>query len=251
MASPSALEAYMTPLLAGNRSACRQFVLGRAASAANPTKLYEALLWPAMERVEKLLKGDRINAATEHMATRINRSIADQLQRHLTPAPSIGKKILITCADGESEELGAQMCADLFEARGWEVYFLGGGVPNDEIHTLVGQLRPHILLIFGTQPSGVPGARKLIDMVTEIGANPTMNIMVSGGVFNRADGLWKEINADLFAETASEAIPLAENAKPKEPVIRIPGAPKKRRRRRRVPVLVDAESEDRTPSRGL
>lgn len=239
MASSSAnvLETYMTPLLAGNRSACRQFVLTRAATANNPAKLYDDLLWPAMERVEKLLKADRINTATEHMATRINRAVADQLQRHLALNPPNGRKILITCADGEPEELGAQMCADLFEARGWEVYFVGGGVPNDEILSLVGQLRPHFLLIFGTQPSGVPGARKLVDIITEIGANPTMNIMVSGGVFNRADGLWKEINADLFARNASEAISIAEKAKPKEPVVRVPGAPKKRRRRRRAPAL--------------
>jgi methanogenic corrinoid protein MtbC1 len=243
MAAPSALEAYMTPLLAGNRSACRQFVLARATGGGNPAKLYDTLLWPAMERVETLLRGDRINTATEHMATRINRSIADQLQRHLSPAPPNGKKILITCADGEPEELGAQMCADLFEARGWEVYFVGGGVPNDEILTQVGQLRPHILLIFGTQPAGVPGVRKLVDMITEIGSNPTMNIMVSGGVFNRADGLWKEIHADLFARTATEAIPIAEKAIPKEPVIRVPGAPKKRRRRRRTPVLANANSK--------
>jgi len=129
------------------------------------------------------------------------------------------------------------MCADLFESRGWDVYFLGGGVPNDEVMSLAGQLRPDILLIFGTQPAGVPGVRHLIDMIRDIGANPTMNIMVSGGVFNRADGLWKEVHADLFARTAAEAIPIAEAAKPRPPELRTPGEPKKRRRRRRAPVV--------------
>ena len=142
MSSIALVEEYMGPLLAGNRTACRRFVLGQLEKTPDPSILYHELIWPAMERVEKLYRGDRINIASEHMATRINRSIADQLQLQLPKADPLGKRILIACADGEPEELGAQMCADLFESRGWEVYFLGGGVPNDEILSLVGQLGP-------------------------------------------------------------------------------------------------------------
>ncbi len=240
---PSTLiEEYMGPLLAGNRTACRQFVLGELERTADPSSLYHELIWPAMERVEKLYRADRINVASEHMATRINRAIADQIQLRLPKADPIGKRILIACADGEPEELGAQMCADLFESRGWNVYFLGGGVPNDEILSLVGQLRPDILLLFGTQPAGVPGVRRLVDLIREIGVNPTMNIMVSGGVFNRADGLWKEVNADLAARTAQQAIEIAEAVAPRTPAPPKPGAPKKRRRRRR-PALVTVGEE--------
>jgi len=68
-----------------------------------------------------------------------------------------------------------------------------------------------------------------------------MNIMISGGVFNRADGLWEEIDADLFAPSAAEALTAAENTEPRKPEIRIPGAPKKRRRRRRPQLLLLAE----------
>jgi methanogenic corrinoid protein MtbC1 len=238
----SILEDYIAPLLAGSRSACRDFVMAQLERADDPTKIYQDILWPAMERVDKLYRADRINTAAEHMATRINRSIADQLQLNLNRSKPIGKRILIACADGEPEELGAQMTADLFEAHGWDVYFVGGGVPNDEILSLVGQLRPDLLLVFGTQPAGVPGVRRLIDLIREIGANPTMNVMVSGGVFNRADGLWREVNADLFAKTAHEAIPLANDAKPRTPAPTPPGGPKKRRRRRRPPLLATQES---------
>ena len=33
--------------------------------------------------------------------------------------------------------------------------------------------------------------------------------MVSGGLFNRAEGLWEEIGADLFASTLNEATQVA------------------------------------------
>ncbi len=242
MATSSTLESYMAPLLGGKRGACRALVYEEVGKLDSATDVYRNLLWPAMERVEKLYRADRISIAAEHMATRINRSIADQVQVNLPHHPPNGKRIVIACADGEPEELGAQMTADLFESSGWDTYFLGGGVPNDEILSLVGQLRPEILLIFGTQPSGVPGVRHLIDMIRDIGATPTMNVMVAGGVFNRADGLWKEVHADLFAKTAGEAIPIATAAKPRPPEVRTPGKPKKRRRRRRPSLLTTPEA---------
>lgn len=238
----AAVEEYMNPLLAGDRAGCRAVLQSKLAEFADPTTVYQELLWPAVERVERLYRGDRINIAVEHMATRINRAIADQLQAHLPKQVPIGKKVLITCADGEPEELGAQMCADLFESRGWSVYFVGGGVPNDEILSLVGQLTPDLLLVFGTQPGGVPGIRRLVDLIRDIGVNPTMNIMVSGGVFNRAEGLWKEVSADLIAKTANQALELAENAPPRIPVPPKNTGVKKRRRRRRSADPVGAES---------
>lgn len=242
MMAESMLDRFLPSLLAGRRQECRD-VLGEALEGGmRPECVYKEMIWPAMERVSQLYRQDEINLATEHMATRIGRALADQLQTHLQQGRRTGRRVLITCADGEPEELGAQMCADLFESEGWDVFFVGGGVPHDEILSLVGQLRPEILLIFGTQPSGVPGVRKLIELIREVGANPTMNIMISGGVFNRAEGLWKEVDADLFARTATEALATAVAATPRPPEVRVAGAPKKRRRRRRslLPAMADA-----------
>lgn len=242
LAAGSFIDEYMIPLLAGNRPACREIVRRHTVTVPDPVTAFHELLWPAMERVEKLYRADRINLASEHMATRINRAIADQLQTQLPRSTSNGKRVLIICADGEPEELGAQMCSDLLEAEGWDVYFLGGGVPNDEIMSLSGQLRPDILLVFGTQPTGVPGVRRLIDMIRGVGLNPTMNIIVSGGVFNRTEGLWKEVNADHYAKNASELLKMAGTLTPRVPSDRPVSTIKKRRRRRRAdaPVAIGA-----------
>ncbi|MBI4580793.1 MAG: cobalamin B12-binding domain-containing protein [Planctomycetes bacterium] len=242
MSADQFLNRYMDSVLEGHRQACRDVLEEALTTGIDPRTIYRKIIWPAMENTERLYRADRINLATEHMATRISRTLADQLQAKLTRQSPNGKRVLITCADGEPEELGAQMSADLFEADGWDVYFVGGGVPNDEVLSLVGDLRPDMLVIFGTQPAGVANVRRLIDLVRQVGANPTMNIMISGGVFNRADGLWKEVNADLFAATAADALAVAAKAEPREPQVLIPGAPKKRRRRRRPPLLAGAEA---------
>ncbi len=242
MSAERHFQRLMIPLVAGRRQECRDVLEEAMNEGLEVRQVYRSVIWPAMEHVAQMYREDRISLAAEHMAVRISRCLADQLQAKLQRGTENGKRMLLTCAEGEPEELGAQMCADLFEADGWDVYFVGGGVPDDEILELVGRLRPDILMIFGTQPAGVPGVRRLIDLIREVGSNPTMNIMISGGVFNRAEGLWKEVNADLFAPNAGEALKIAATAAPRKPEIRIPGAPKKRRRRRRPPLLAQLEA---------
>jgi methanogenic corrinoid protein MtbC1 len=231
----------MENLLEGRRRDCCGLIREELRTGGEAQELYLELLWPAMEQVEQMYREDQIDSVVEHMATRINRMLVDQIQRDLPQTEPNGRTILIACAQGQSEELGAQMCADLFEHDGWEVYFVGGGVPNDEILGLIGRLEPQILLVYGMTPQGVPQTRQLIDLIREVGVCPTMNIMITGGVFNRAEDLWKEINADLYAPQVRDALDVAGQALPRVPDVRIPGAPKKRRRRR-PPLLSQAGS---------
>ncbi len=236
------LGRYLDPLLTGNRHECRELITKVLRLGVDPRAIYEDILWPAMEHVDQLYREDRVNTAVEHMATRINRALADQVQSRLPRNDANGRRVLVMCADGEPEELGAQMTADLFESDGWEVYFIGGGVPRDEVLSMVGQIRPDLLLVFGTQPSDVPGIRALVDIIRGMRVCPSMNIMVSGGVFNRAEGLWEEVNCDLFAPTAREALQVANAASPREAEDPPPGTPKKKRRRRRRPPLLEQQA---------
>ncbi len=225
-------RAYTEHLLAGNRRGCRHIIRQALADGSDPAELYRDLLWPAMENVEKLWKADRINRATEQLATRINRMIADQLQALLATAPTNGKKALLLCAPHEQEELGAQMICDMLEARGWEIYFLGGGVPDDEILMLVGLHRPDALIVYGTRPDDTPAVRNLIENIRQVDPCPEMNIMLTGGIFSRTDDLWSEVKADLFAADLYETVEIIDAAEPRDPQA---AAPARKRRRRRQP----------------
>jgi len=187
-----------------------------------------------MTQIDTLYRENRIDQITESMATRINRTLVDQLQSKLPRHAARGLKMVIVCAKDEQEELGAQMCADLFESDGWEVKFLGSGIPNDEVIALVGREQPDRLFVYGTKPQGAPDVRRLIDQLRDIDACPKMRLMVSGGVFNRADGLWEEIGADMFAPTAKEALQVALGDQKSE-------RPTKKRRQRKAIEIPQAE----------
>lgn len=204
---------YLQTLMSGNRTACRQLIDQTLKLGFEPHALLSQLIWPTMELLQELYKEDRINQAVFNMATRLNRLITDQVSAHLTPKAPNGKKALIFCGNDEPEELGGQICADLFEADGWCVRFAGGGVPDDEVLSLIGSERPDLVVMFATLPSAVPSVRKLIDYLREVGSCPDMQIMCCGGIYKRAEGLAEEIGADLYAPDAASAVAVA-NANP-------------------------------------
>jgi methanogenic corrinoid protein MtbC1 len=224
---------YLNALLDANRAQARLLMSQNIHQASRVDEVYDTLLWPIIEHLDHLLRIETINRATHEMAVRIHRQICDQVAGHLPMAGAHGKRVVLTCGAGEPEELAGQLVADRFEADGWEVYFLGGGVPSDEILQLVGRVRPQVLVVFASRPSELPGVRRMLNSIREVNVNPGMNVLVGGGVFNRAEGLAEEIGADLFAPTIRGVLEVAMNAEAKTSN----AAPRKRRRRRGSPYL--------------
>jgi methanogenic corrinoid protein MtbC1 len=225
---------YMEHLFAGKRCGARELIFAAQDRGIAARKLLMMVIWPAMGQIEKLYREGHISRIVEHMATRINRMIADQLHAVLARQPKNGRRVVVVCGEGESEELGAQIMADMFEASGMSVWFLGAGVPDDEILQFVGQTRPDFLCIYGAKPVGVPGIRKLIEYIREVGVCEEMQILVSGGVFNRAEGLADEVKADLFAVNIREALKVVEEHPVRIPKPDVPEPGRRRKRKKKA-----------------
>ncbi len=209
MVKEDVLARYLAPLLRGDRKACRSVVEETLQSGIPANSVYLYLIWPVMAEIERLSRLDKITSVQEHLATRINRTIVDQLQNKLPRRPARNKRVAVSCTRDELQELGAQIIADLFESDGWEVRFLGGGLNNDDIFAFVNEYAPDVLFMYGTTPKQAPDVRRLIDRIRGVNAWPDLRIIVSGGLFNRAEGLWEEIGADGFAATAADALQVA------------------------------------------
>jgi len=204
------VERFIEPLFAGDRSGSRAVVAEAFEDGLSSEEILMQLIWPTMLKVQSLYRADRINTGVHHMASRLLRMLADQLTLRLPRAERNGRTMLVVCSPGEPEELGAQITTDIAEAHGWTVHFAGGGVPNDEIVGWIGQIQPQVLMVYGTIPSAAPMVRQLIDLLHDVGICPKLQIICSGGVFNRAEGLAEEIGSDLFAPDPLQALDILD-----------------------------------------
>jgi len=224
------LPRYLDALLEGDRLQAREIVRKAIATGIKAQAIYKELLIAATEQIEQMHGADRISSLVEHLAIRINRFITDQVQAQLLPAEPNGNTAVIISGEREAEELGGQACADLLEAAGWKSFFLGGGVPEDELIELIGTIKPELMVVYGSRPPNVPRLREMIERIRDIGASPLMNIFVTGGIFDRVEGLWEEIQADYYAPDPVTMIEAAAKAPQRLHLPRDPLAPKRRRR---------------------
>ena len=199
-------ERFFTSLISGHRGATRQIVDELFEAGYPPEKILTHLCWPTLEHIQKLYRADQLSELAHHYATRLLRSLVNQVQPRLEQKERFQKTLLLVCGREESEELAGQIACDLLEAGGYDVYFTGGGVANDELVNEIGQMHTDILVVFGAVPNTVPHTRLLIDRLHAIGVCPKLQIVVGGGVFNRADGLAEEIGADIWAKDPCELV---------------------------------------------
>ena len=226
---------YLEHLFAGKRCEARELVFSALDRGVGARKLLRNLIWPAMEQIDKLFREDHIMRIAEHMATRINRMVADQLHAFLARGPKTGQRMVVLSGEGQHAELGAQIMADLFEADGWRVYLLGAGVPNDEVLQFVSTVKADVLAIYGMHATGAPEVRDLVSLIREVGTCEDMQVMVIGGVFNRAQGLAEEVKADLFGKNIAEAIKTVADHPVRIPKPDVPEPGRRRKRRKPAP----------------
>ena len=200
------VELLFDRLVAGDRAGARAIVVQTLDAGSPAEELSHLVYWPVLEMINTMFRSDQLTTLAHHYATRLLRSLVDQAQARYTQKPARARSILMFCGSSEADELAGQLVADLAEADGYEICFGGGGVAADEILAEVGERNPDILLMFASAPGDAPNIRKMIDTIREIGACPGLQIVVGGGVFNRAEGLAEEIGADLWATEPQELL---------------------------------------------
>lgn len=225
-------EPLFQALASGDRSESRRLVASALEAGHSAETLTRELYWPLLETIGSLYRADQIATISHQYAVRLLRSLVDQAQSLYTSRPSRGRRLCLFCGQTEADDLAGQLVADLAEADGYEVYFGGGGVANDEILAEINQRRPQVLVLFSSGPRDAPAIRGLVDTIRSINACPDLQIAVGGGVFNRAPGLAEEIGADLFASTPQELLRQLESmpdARNEAAIARVSGKSRKMR----------------------
>lgn len=204
-------EPLFQALASGDRTEARRLVASALAAGHAAESLTRNLYWPLLETIGSLYRADQLATISHQYAIRLLRSLVDQAQALYTQKAPRGRTICLFCGQTEADDLAGQLVADLAEADGYEIFFGGGGVANDEILAEINHRRPDVLMLFSSGPRDAPAIRGLVDTIRSINACPNLQIAVGGGVFNRAPGLAEEIGADLWASTPQELLSQIES----------------------------------------
>lgn len=200
------IEQLFQTLVSGDRRRAQAFVATLGETGTPAERLANDVYWPVHEMLVKLFKHGQLSRVSYNYATRTLRQIAHQGSTGYVRADRAEGRVLLLCGPTEGEELGAQLAVDLLEAAGFEVFFGGAGVANDEVLGELRDLKPAHLVLWASAASDAPAIRALIDQIREIGGHPNLRITCGGGVFNRAPGLAEEIGSDVSATTPAALV---------------------------------------------
>lgn len=149
------------------------------------TQLYEEVMKPALYEVGDLWEKNKISVATEHMATAISEGILNELYDNIYNSERANKRVVVACVENELHQVGIKMVADTFESHGWESFFLGTGIPLNELINFIKETNPKLIAI---SLSVYYNYANLIKMITKLRQEfPDLEILVGGQAFNRED----------------------------------------------------------------
>lgn len=140
---------------------------------------------------------NKTNVAQEHYATAVTQFIMSLLYEKIFLIPHKSKTLLGTCVSGELHELGIRMLCDYFESMGWDTYYFGANMPDNDIVDITARKSPDIVAISCTMTYNILKVKELIFKIKS--QNKDIRIMVGGYTFNIDETLWKKVGADDFS----------------------------------------------------
>lgn len=200
---------YLDYLLRGSSRKAKKLINTVIEDGMSITEVFDEILTKVQYEIGRLWETNQISVAREHLATQISKSILMDL-KYMGEIPDFkNKKILATTIPGERHDLGIQMLTQRFELEGWKVYFLGSDTPIEDIIQMINDFEIDILALSVGLLSHVSTLKTYIQKIRNSKVKK-IKIIVGGKAVNEFPNIWKELGADGYTKTVSNAINLAE-----------------------------------------
>ncbi len=190
---------FVQAILKGQRQAALNVALEALREGHAAADVYVEILQNSLYEVGRRWESNQITVAEEHMATAITQFVVAQMYSRLSPSGVARGKMIIVGVEGELHQVGANMVADLLEADGWDVRFLGTNIPHAGILNAIAEHQPTVLGISATMIFNVPKVRRLMDDVRQKFGDRAPRIVLGGSAFRAAPALSAELGASGFA----------------------------------------------------
>ena len=202
---------YLDALLQGDRRAAASAVTdGLEGGFDAPTLLLEVLTPPLRTVGETWHRGE-LSVAEEHWATETTLEEMERVRRARPSRRRLGLGAVVCVPEGETHVLPARIVGTLLEHRGWEVEFLGGGMPPEDLAGFARARRPDLVALSVTLAERLAAARETVELLREL--DPRPKVLVGGAAFRGPAGAPEGtdgLGADVVAADALEGIARVE-----------------------------------------
>lgn len=200
------VDAYMEYLLQGKRREATLMITELIQKGVSIKDIYQFIFQVSQYEVGRLWQCNKITVAHEHYCTAATQQIMSGLYQHIFSAIRKEKTLVACSISGELHELGIRMVTDFFEIDGWDTYYLGANMPDNQLQGALTEYSADILALSVSFPIHVSKAASLIKKIRSNKDLTNLKIMVGGYPFLTNPDLWEKIGADAFAQNANQAI---------------------------------------------
>jgi len=198
----SAGSQFLALLLGRKRRDAVGYVLDLIRSGENIERVITDVILRAMGEVGRLWEANEISVSDEHAATEISRYAIQRLMEELAREKPLGLTAVVGCVPGEQHDIGALLTAGYFEAKGWDVVYLGRSTPEKDLIETVARGRPQVCVFSITLIARLPASRDLFMKIRE--SVPGTKIVAGGHAAEIASVTLSQY-VDAVARTIREA----------------------------------------------
>lgn len=198
--------AYLEYLFQGKRREATLLITELIQQGISVKDIYQYIFQVSQYEVGRLWQCNKITVAHEHYCTAATQQIMSGLYQHIFSAPRKGKTLVACSISGELHEMGIRMVTDFLEMDGWDTYYLGANMPDNQLQESLKEYKADILALSVTLPIHVSKAASLIKKIRSNRDLTHLKIMVGGYPFLTNPDLWQRVAADAYAQNADHAI---------------------------------------------
>ncbi len=184
---------YLQAAIKGERRAAVSLALESLKRVSDIVDVYVDIFQASQYEVGRLWETNRITVAEEHMATAITQYAMAQLYQHIEPTGNQAGRMVLTGIEGEMHQVGPNMVADVLEARGWDVRFLGTNMPQNGILQAIEEQRAETVGISATVVTSLPKVVRLVKAIQEKFTSGCPRIIFGGRAFTSTPLLCREL----------------------------------------------------------
>lgn len=192
-------------ILNGNAKKAHEATEAALTAGAEPMKLIEETMVPAMDEVGKLFECEDYFVPELLLAGRAMKNAMELIKPRLCAAGrKMAVRVIIGTVKGDLHDIGKNIVASMLEGSGFEVIDLGTDVTPENFVKAVRESTPHVLCMSALLTVTMPAMKSTIDALETAGVREQVKVLVGGAPVTSQYA--REIGADGYSDNASGAV---------------------------------------------